>query len=123
MILHFSFFSHSPRAAFLVLKLWGPGGEGAVPDRRQWFLVDAAYLEPVMTAGKYWVGGAHSWLLGDLSVSPLWNWPLGLPALWEEFVGTMTQGYTAGDASRWGAKMINLPLLREAWGLCENSGD
>lgn len=76
-------------------------------EGRQWFLVDAAHLEPVVTAGKYWSGGASSWLLGDLSVSFLLSWPLGLPALLEGFVRTMTEGYTAGGASRGEAKLIN----------------
>lgn len=70
-------------------------------------LVDAAYLEPVMTVEKYWVGGACPWLVPvcelPSELAGLW----GLPALLEEFVGTVTQGYTVGDASVGEPKLIN----------------
>lgn len=66
-----------------------------VHDRRQWFL-DAAYLEPVVTAGKYWVGGAGSWLLGDLSVSSLLSWPLGTACL----IGGICGNHDTGLYSR-----------------------
>ena len=52
-----------------------------MPDSRQWFLADAAYLEPVVTSGKYLGVGREEVLspgsLADVSVSSLLSWLLG----------------------------------------------